>query len=146
MIVFSLMEIDIHFIFVLSLESLGFYARTLLLTIFFHPLFLSIWQGNLKLNGGQLSKSLLPKLLTLSKNGFFFQKKPQTPSKVFLVPPSIWSQTPPKSTFQPIKTTSENSKNMLLKHYHNLLTMMRTMRIQHLLGNKHNTEYFPLLI
>ena len=133
-IVFSLMEIAIYFIFVLGLESLRFYARTLLLTIFLHPLFLSIWQRNLKLNGGQLSKSLIPKLLTLSKNGFI-PKNPKPLQKSFLFHHPFGHklhQNPLFLQIQPIKTTSENSKHMLLKHYHNLLTMMKTMRIQHL--------------
>ena len=50
--VFSLLKIAIHFLFVLSLESLGFSAGTLPLIICSHLLFPNIWSNNLKSNGG----------------------------------------------------------------------------------------------
>ena len=51
MIVFSLMEIAIHYLFVLGLESLGFYVGTSHFTIYALFFFPSIWQENSKLNG-----------------------------------------------------------------------------------------------
>ena len=42
-IVFSFLKTNIHYIFVHSLESLGFDAVTFLLIVYVQPLFLNIW-------------------------------------------------------------------------------------------------------
>ena len=72
----SLMEIAIHFSFVLNLESLGFYVGIFVPTKLNQAHSLSIWLGNSKSNGGPLSKSPKPKHLKLSKNGL----KPKIPN------------------------------------------------------------------
>ena len=81
----SLLEIAIHFSFVLNLESLGFYVGTFVPTKLNQAHSLSIWLGNSKSNGGLLSKSLKPKLLKLSKIGL----KPKSPNRK-----SLQSQSP----------------------------------------------------
>ena len=58
---FSLLETVIHYFSVLNLESLGFYVGTFVPTNFLQNHSLRIWPGNLKLNGGPLSKLHLQK-------------------------------------------------------------------------------------
>ena len=53
--------------FVLNLESLGFYVGIFVPTILIQAHSRSIWLGNLKSNGGPLSKYPKPKPLNLSK-------------------------------------------------------------------------------
>ena len=65
----SFLEIATHYSFVLNLESLGFYVGTFLFNKPNQAHSLSIWLGNLKSNGGPLSKYPKPKPLKLSKNG-----------------------------------------------------------------------------
>ena len=81
----SLLEIAIHFSFVLNLESLGFYVGIFVLTNLNQAHSLSIWLGNSKLNGGPLSKFPKPKPLKLSKTGL----KPKGPNRK-----SLQSQSP----------------------------------------------------
>ena len=79
---FSLMEIAIYSHFVLSLESLEFFAGILLPIAFCLHLIPSIWLGNSKLNGGQPSKFLKHKLLSQLKNGLTLRNpNPKSPQK-----------------------------------------------------------------
>ena len=73
----SLLEIATHFSFVLNLESLGFYVGIFVPTNLNQAHSLSIWPGNLKSNGGPLSKYPKPKPLKLSKTG----SKPKSPNR-----------------------------------------------------------------
>ena len=84
-IAFSLLEIVIHFSFVLNLESLGFYVGIFVPTKISQAHSLSIWLGNSKSNGGPLSKFPKPKPLKLSKTG----SKPKSPNRK-----SLQSQSP----------------------------------------------------
>ena len=80
-----LLEIATHFSFVLNLESLGFYVGIFVPTNLHQAHSLSIWPGNLKSNGGPLSKYPKPKPLKLSKTG----SKPKSPNRK-----SLQSQNP----------------------------------------------------
>ena len=81
----SLLEIVTHYFSVLYLESLGFFVRTFVRTIFHQAHSLGIWLGNSKLNGGPLSKYLQPKPLIMLKTG----SRPKSPN-----PRSPQSQSP----------------------------------------------------
>ena len=78
------MKITIHYLFILSLESFGFFAWILLLVAFcLHPI-PSIWLGNSKLNSGQLSKFIKHKLSSQLNNGLTLRNpNPKSPQKRF---------------------------------------------------------------
>ena len=75
--VFSLLEIAVHSLFVLSFESLGFSVGTLPLIICSHLLFPNIRPENLKSNGGLPSKFLEPKPLNQPKIGLILKNPNQ---------------------------------------------------------------------
>ena len=135
----SLLEIAIHFSFVLNLESLGFYVGTIAFNKPNQAHSLSICPGNSKLNGGLLSKSPKPKLLKLSKT----RLKPKRTNRK-----SLQSQTPRyqfglniyqaqllgpklKIHFLQIQLTgliSKKSKPMKLSHCPNSPTQIQTQK------------------
>ena len=83
--VFSLLETTIYSSFVLSLRSIGFFARTLPLIICSHLLFPNIWPENLKSNGGLPSKSLELKPLNQSNIGLILKNpNPKNLQKILM--------------------------------------------------------------
>ena len=131
----SLLEIAIHFSFVLNLESLGFFVGIFVPTKLNQAHSLSIWLGNSKSNGGPLSKFPKPKPLKLSKTGLKpkspNQRSPQSPRYQFgpnlfqaqLLGPKL------KIHFLQIQHTgpfSKNSKLMQPSHYPNSHTQIQT--------------------
>ena len=147
---FSFLEIAIHFLFVLSLESLGFFARILLPIAFCLHFIPNIWLRNSKLNGGQLSKFLKHKLLSRLKNGLSLRNpNPKSPQKrlsfglnlyqILFLDPKLLQKTFFLQTLL-TKHISKESKNKLLKHCLNLqiLTLMKMTQPRVLLSNKMN--------
>ena len=116
--VFSLMEITIHSLSVLNLESLGFFVGTLLPIISCLHLIPSIWLGNSKSNGGQPSKFPNLKPLSLSKNGLIPKSpNPRSPQKLrYLLGPILYHahllgpKLLPKILFLQVRPTKPISK------------------------------------
>ena len=135
----SLLEIAIHFSFVLNLESLGFYVGIFFPTNLNQAHSLSIWLGNSKSNGGPLSKFPKPKPLKPSKHGL----KPKSPNQTSLQSQSPRYQFGPnlfqaqllgpklKIHFLQIQHTgpiSKKSKQMQLSHCPNSPTQIQTQK------------------
>ena len=89
---FSLLEIAIHSLSVLNLESLGFFVGTSLPIISYLHHISSIWLGNSKSNGGQPLKFINLKPLNPSKNGLIPKSQnPKCPQKLrFLFGPNLY--------------------------------------------------------
>ena len=133
----SLLEIATRYSFVLNLESLGIYVGIFVPTILIQAHSRSIWLGNLKSNGGPLSKYPKPKPLNLLKIGL----KPKSPNKRSLQSQSPRYQFGPnfyqaqvlgpklKTHFLQIKPTrpiSKKSKLMQPRHCPSSLTQNQT--------------------
>ena len=135
----SLLEIAIHFSFVLNLESLGFYIGIFVPTNLNQAHSLSIWLGNLKSNGGLPSKSPKPKPLKLSKNGLKpkspNQRSPQNQMPSYLFDPNLYEAQflgpNLKTHFLQIQLTgpiSKKSNQMQQRHCPSSLTQIQTQK------------------